>query len=143
MSGPDFGECEGQVLILVIPIYDLNISMDIWYEKLSYKLMLIGLQTYKSDTVLYMRYCGYHYKYITAYSKNIIVSINDHIGILIIMNTMFPLKVVGDSELYLCGDVVTTEIDGKTTHVFSEYTYIKKTSEKIDNIFETTFNKYG
>ena len=39
--------------------------------------------------------------------------------------------------------MVTVEINGEVTHAFLDHTYIKNFSEKIDNVFDTTLNKYG
>ena len=43
VTGPYFGEWEGQVLLYVISIYGLKTSMASWHEALLYKLKLIGL----------------------------------------------------------------------------------------------------
>ena len=59
------------------------------------------------------------------------------------LNTISPLKVFVDPYFYLCGDLVTTEINGEVTHTFSARTYIKNVNENIDNLFDTTLNNYG
>ena len=59
-----------------------------------------------------------------------------------LLNKIFPLNGVGDLELYLGGDIEVSDIDDKPTHTFSAHTCIKKASEKIQKLFETTLKNY-
>ena len=84
---------------------------------------------------------GGHYEYITVYSDELIVFRKYPTFISRGLNTILPLKIVGETYLYL-SDVVTEEINGEVTHDFSACTYIKTLSDNIEKIFDITLNNY-
>ena len=105
MSGPDFGEWEYQLLICVRSIYGMKKYMNMRYEGLSYMLKLIGYHSSEVDPDPRMRDAVYHYVYIIIYSHDLLVLSKDPIGIFRVLNDLLLLKVVGEPELYLGGDV--------------------------------------
>ena len=107
-----------------------------WHEELSDNLKLIIFYPSKANPYLWMQDYGYQYEYTNIYSDNLLVFSKIHTVILRGLNTLFLLKVVGDPELYLGGDVVTVEINGEVTHTLLAGTCIKNVSEKIENILK-------
>ena len=66
------------------------------HETLSDKLNIIGFYPYREDSDLCMKDCGDLYEYISIYSDGHIVFRKYITGILRGMNTLFPLKRVGE-----------------------------------------------
>ena len=77
---------------------------------------------------------GDQYEYTNVYPDYLLIFIKITTIIMSVLNTLFPLKVVGESEFYLGGDMVTLEINGEISHTLSARTYIKNVSKKIENI---------
>ena len=59
-----------------------------------------------------------------------------------LLNSFFLLKLVGEPDLYLGGDVVTAEISGEVMNDFLAHTYIKNVTDNIEKSFGTTLNNY-
>ena len=78
------------------------------YEALLDKLKLVEFRPYKVEADLWIQDAWFNYEYITIYSDEVIFFGNDTTGILKLLNTLFPLKGVGDPEFCLGGDVGTT-----------------------------------
>ena len=86
---------------------------------------------------------GDHYEFITVYSDELPVLIQYPTVILRGLNTLLPLKGVGEPEFYLGGDVGTVDFNGEVMHEFLARTYIKHVSEKINRSFKTKLKSYG
>ena len=117
--------------------------MAMLYEALLDHLKLVGSHPYRSYLDLWMIDTRYHYECITIYSDDLLSLSNNSTRIIRGLNTLFPLKLVGDPELYLCGDVVTAEINGEVTHAFPDRTCINNLSGNIEKLFGTTLKNCG
>ena len=94
VSGPEFDEWEFQVLIFVRSIYGLNTSMSRRHEEISDNINLVGFLHYKEDPDLWIQDVGYHYKYSTFYSVELLVFIKYPSDKLREFNILSPLKIV-------------------------------------------------
>ena len=144
VAGPEFGELEGRILIIIRSLYGLKTSMARWHEALSDKLRVIGFLPSYADPDLWLRDAGDHYEYIAVYSDDLLVFSKRAKEILQGLSTLFPLKGVGQPEFYLGGDVgVIKDQDGHFHYVTSARTYIKNVCDKIEKLFERTLRNYG
>ena len=109
--------------------------MDICHDALSEKFNIILFCPSKSDPYLRIQDAWYHYDYINAYYDELLVFRKDIY--LTVLNYLFTIKGVIETEFYLDGSIRTAEINEKAIYDFSSRNYIKNMIEKIEKIFET------
>ena len=82
VAGPEFGELEGQILIIYKSTCGLSSSGARWHEVLSDKLRRMGFTPTKADSDLWIRDKGDPYKYIASYVDDLLKWTRDENSIL-------------------------------------------------------------
>ena len=95
------------------------------HNSISENIIIIVFRPSKEKPDLCMQWYGYQYEYITVYYDVLIIFVNYTNGTLRLLNTLLQLKMVLEPELYMCGDVGTSEIYYVATHAFLSLTCIK------------------
>ena len=77
IAGPEFGELEGQRLVIDKGLYGLKTSAARFHEHLATKLRRLGFKPTLADTDFWIRKCGDHYEYIATYVDDLLVYSKD------------------------------------------------------------------
>ena len=73
IAGPEFGELEGHVLIVLKALYGLRSSGLRWWERFSAVLRLMGFVPSKAEDDIWMRKKNDHYEYIARYVDDLAI----------------------------------------------------------------------
>jgi hypothetical protein len=126
-AGPEWGDLEGCIMIVVRSIYGLKTSAARFHEVLARSLMALGFKPSRADTDMWIKDCGTHNKYIYTYVDDLLIMSRDPMALIKALETEYPLKGVGVPEHYLGGDVSTyKKPDGMMGITTSAKTYIKR-----------------
>jgi len=139
VAGPEFGELEGERLVIDKGLYGLRTSSARFHEHLASKLRKMGYTPSKADADFWMkRHKDGHYEYIANYVDDVISFSKDPMSVIEELKKDYLLKGVGEPEYYLGGNVDPLDDTWKDDGVslaLSARTYLKNTIER----FETTF----
>ena len=139
IAGPEFGELEGERLVIDKGLYGLRTSSARFHEHLACKLRKMGYSPSKADTDLWIkRHPDGHYEYIANYVDDVISFSKDPMAVIEELRKDYLLKGVGEPEYYLGGNVDPLDDTWKTDNVslaLSARTYLKNVIER----FEATF----
>jgi hypothetical protein len=105
VAGPEFGEFQGQKLIIHKGLYGLRTSAARFHEHLAAKLCQMGYKPSRADADLYMKDCGDHYEYLAMYVDNILSFSRDPMKVIEELKKDYILKGVSEPMFYLGGDV--------------------------------------
>ncbi len=105
VAGADFGEYQGQKLIIHKGLYGLRISVAQFHEHLAAKLHQMRYKPSHADANLYMKDCGNHYKYLATYVDDILSFSWDPMEAIAKLRKDYILKDVGEPMFYLGGDI--------------------------------------
>lgn len=137
VAGPEFGEHEGKVMIIVKALYGLVSSAARWHEALSKTLRSLGYSPSKADSDMWLKDCDTHYEYILAYSDDLLIISKNPKAIVVELKKKYILKGSSFPEFYLGGDYNKTKgSDGTNVSYFSAKTYVKNVCDKIENTFD-------
>ena len=67
VAGPEFGELQGHLLVIVKALYGLRSNGARWHDRLYDALPGMGFKPSKADADIWMRKQGDHYEYIAVY----------------------------------------------------------------------------
>ena len=67
VAGPEFGELQGHLLVIMKALYGLRSSGARWHDRLYDALSGMGFKPSKADADIWMRKQGDHYEYIAVY----------------------------------------------------------------------------
>jgi hypothetical protein len=71
IAGPEFGDRQGWLLIIVKAIYGLRTSGARWHEFFADTLMDMGFYPCKADPDVWMKDCGTHYEFVCTCADNL------------------------------------------------------------------------
>ena len=136
-AGPEFGELEGQPLIIHRGIYGLRSSAARFHERLALSIRRLGFLPSKADPDLYYRKgSDDHYEYLATYVDDILIFSKNPMSIIEELKKEYTLKGVGEPQYYLGGDViihVNEHWDKQgVTMALSAETYIKSSVERLE-----------
>jgi Reverse transcriptase (RNA-dependent DNA polymerase) len=137
IAGPEFGELEGQRLIIDKGLYGLKTSAARFHEHLAKKLRTLGFKPTLADTDFWMRKCGGHYEYIATYVDDLLVYSKDCKTIIDEIEKDYILKGTGKPEYYLGGDVDHLDDQWERQGIktaLSAKTYIENVTEKLETM---------
>ncbi len=144
IAGPEFGELEGQVLIINKALYGLRESSARWAEAISATLIRMGFHVTKTDRNLWMRNRGDYYEYLVLYVDDILAWSKEPMAIMKQLQEVYILKGVGVPEYYLGGDFETLDEHWTAENVgsaFSAKTYIGNVVPKFEKLLDMEFKK--
>ena len=126
VAGPEFGEHQGKVMIIVKALYGLVSSAARWHEALSATLRSLGYYPSKADSDMWMKDCGTHYEYILAYSDDLLIISKNPKASVVELKKKYILKGSTFPDFYLAGDYNRTKnSNGDPVSYFSAKTFIK------------------
>ena len=137
IAGPEFGEHEGKVLVVVKALYGLVSSAARWHEALSSTLRDMGFVPSKADPDMWMKDVGTHYEYILVYSDDLLLISKSPKHLLEQLSNKYKLKGISFPDYYLGGDFArTTNSNGEKVSYLSAKTYVKNVCTKIESTFD-------
>ena len=133
-AGPEFGELEGHILIIIKALYGLRSSGLRWHERFSDTLRDMGFFPSKAEDDIWMRRNGNQYEYIATYVDDIcIVAKNPkEIARQLEEDYKFKLKGTGPISYHLGCDFFR---DSTGTLCLSPKKYIEKMKESYIRMF--------
>jgi hypothetical protein len=141
IAGSEFGDLQGQPMIIDKGRYGLKTSAARFHEHLAAKFRRMGFVPSKADADFWMKKCGDHYEYVAAYVDDLLVFSRKPMAIIEEVKKDYVLKGVGVPEYFLGGNVEQTGTDKfslseawEKENVFtalSTQTYIKHITEKV------------
>jgi hypothetical protein len=145
IAGPEFGEFQGQKLIIHKGLYGLRTSAARFHEHLAAKLRRMGYKPSRADANLYMKDCGDHYEYLATYVDDILSFSRDPMKVIEELKKDYILKGVGEPMFYLGGDVKQLGQAWKREGIecaLSASTYIKNSIEKVKIMVGKTLRQH-
>ncbi len=144
-AGPEFGELEGQPMIIDRGLYGLRSSGASFHEHLAGKLRGMGYTPSKADSDLWIKDLGTHYEYVATYVDDVLAFGKRPLDTIMELKKDYILKGIGRPEYFLGGDV--TELDGTWNlqgcyTAMSAKTYCKNVIVKFQNTMNETFREY-
>lgn len=139
IAGQEFGENAGQPMIIDKGLYGLRTSSARFHEHLAKQLREMGFTPSLYDTDLWIREQDDHYEIITTYVDDVLVFSKNPMEILTELQEKYVMKGVGIPEYYLGGNVEVLGEEWQKHGIFtalSANTYIKNTTEKMEQMFE-------
>ena len=136
IAGPEFGDLEGQTLIVQGAWYGQKTAAAAFHGHLSSTLRGLGFKPSRADMDLWYRERGGTYEYLASYVDDVIVISHDPMFTIEQLKKSYVLKGVGIPEYYLGGnfDQVSDPelLERKITNSLSAHTYIANMVEKFE-----------
>ena len=125
IAGPEFGELEGHLLVIVRALYGLRTSGARWHDRFADTLRSMGYNPCKADPDVWMKDCGTHYEYVCVYVDDLMVIGKNPEVFMEALTTKYKykLKGVGSPSYHLGGDFFR---DPDGTLAWGASSYIKK-----------------
>jgi Reverse transcriptase (RNA-dependent DNA polymerase) len=134
IAGKEFGpEIAGKRLVIKRSLYGLKSSAARSHKSLSSKLREQFYLPSKADAYLWMKKVDGHWEYMATYVDNILGFSIDPMAVIKYLENTYVLKVVGEPEYYLGGDI---EITPEAKVALTAKTYILRAVETFEQIFE-------
>ena len=98
-AGPEFGELEGHMMIIVKALYGLRTSGLRWHERFADCLRDMGFEPSKSEPDIWMRRNGDIYEYIAVYVDDLAIAAKDPSSIIEILQDVYKFKLKGTGPI--------------------------------------------
>jgi len=136
IAGPEFGDCEGHVLIISKALCGLHSSGLRWSERLADVLREMGFFTSHCRKDIWMRDKGDHYEYIAVYVDDLMIASKDPDSIIKILmeKYQFKLKGTGPTKFHLGCDFFRDE---EGVLCYAPKKHIEKILDNYRRIFGT------
>ena len=105
VAGPEFGDFEGCLRLILNSLYGLCTSAARWHEVFTKTLCLIGFHPLYTDLEMYIKDFGTHYKYMCIYVDNILEISKSLMTIINGLKTLYILMGVEELEFYIGRDI--------------------------------------
>ena len=133
IAGSEFGDREGNVLVIVKALYGLRTSGARFHEKFADTLLDMGFLPCKADPDVWMKDCLTHYEYVCVWVDDLAVMMKDpSLFFTGLRERKYKLKGVGDIKYHLGGDFFR---DPDGTLAWGAKTYIKRVINQCEEIF--------
>ncbi len=141
IAGPEFGDRQGNVLIIVKALYyGLCTSGARFHEKFSDTLKDMGFTPSFADPDVWMKPCGTHYKYVCVYVDDLAVMMKSPEDFFLgLKKRKYKLKGVGEITYHLGGDFYR---DPDGTLAWGARTYVKRIINQSEAIFGNPPKEY-
>ena len=137
IAGPEFGELQGQRLIIDKGLYGLKSSAARFHEHLSAKLRSLDFVPTTADTDFWRKDCGDHYEFVATYVDDLLVYSRDPMSLIEKIKEDYILKGIGTPEYYLGANVDQLDEQWEKNGIhtaLSAFTYIKNVTEKLEQM---------
>jgi hypothetical protein len=133
-AGPEFGELEGHVLVIVKALYGLRSSGARWHDRFADCLRDLGFQPCKAEPDIWMRKNGDRYEYIAVYVDDLGLVVLDPQGFCDILKEKYNFKLKGTGPIkFHLGMDFYREDDG--TLCIAPRKYIEKMLATYEQLF--------
>ena len=134
VAGSEFGEYEGQILIIHKALYGLRSSGLRWWERLAACLRKMGFSPCKGINDIWIRRVDDQYEYIAVYVDDLAIASKDPKAIIELLEKgfMFKLKGTGPISFHLGCDFFR---DGDETLCMAPRRYIEKMIDSYERMF--------
>jgi hypothetical protein len=134
VAGPEFGELEGHVLIIVKALYGLRTSGARFHERLAVTLRDMGFTPCEADEDVWMRECGDVYEYVCTYVDDLACVLKAPEKFFEELRTKYGYKLKGVGLLkYHLGADFYRDPDG--TLVMGAKTYVERMMANYQSMF--------
>jgi len=143
VAGPEFGDLQGHILIVLKALYGLKLSGKMWHEKLADALRELHFSPSRADPDLWMRKSkdGLKYEYLAVYVDDIAMAVCDPQGLIKEFTDKFNFKFKGVGPItYHLGANYSRDKDG--TLSMSPNKYVDKMMAQYEIHFGTMPKKY-
>ena len=133
IAGPEFGERQGNVLIIVKALYGLRTSGARFHKKFSDTLKDMGFYPSYADPDVWMKDCKTHYEFVCVYVDDLAVMMKHPEEFFAgLKQRKYKLKGVGEITYHLGGDFYR---DPDGTLAWGARTYVKRIINQSESIF--------
>ena len=140
-AGPEFGELEGHLLMIVKALYGLKTSGARYHERSAEVLHGLGFVPSKADDDVWMKDCGDHYEYVCVYVDDLLHAGRRGVGFFDDLKKLgFKLKGVGPPTYHLGGDFKRVD-EPEPMMTWGATTYVKKMLDQYKVLFGTDVPK--
>jgi hypothetical protein len=140
VAGPEFGDRQGNVMVIVKALYGLRTSGARFHEKFADTLLAMHFLPCKADPDVWMKDCGTHYEYVCVYVDDLAVMMKDPSAFFAeLKDRKYKLKGVGEISYHLGGDFYR---DPDGTLAWGAKTYCKRIVNQCESIFGTPPKEY-
>jgi hypothetical protein len=145
VAGPEFGELEGHILVIVKALYGLRGSGRAYWQKFASSLRKLGFFPCKSEPDIWMRPNEDHYEYLAVFVDDLCICSRDPQSLLDIMSDpngehKYQFKGVGPITYHLGGNF---KRDKDGTLAYSAESYIEKTVAAYERIYGEKPKEYS
>ena len=99
VTGPEFGELEGHMLVISKALYGLQTSGLRWHERFLDCLHDMGFTPSKAELDIWMQHISDHYEYITIYMDDLAIALKVPKMIVNILTNVHGFKLKGTSPI--------------------------------------------
>jgi hypothetical protein len=140
IAGPEFGDRQGHVLIIIKALYGLRTSGARFHEKFADTLTAMKFSPCYADPDVWMKDCATHYEYVCVYVDDLAVMMKQPQDFFDeLKRRKYKLKGVGDITYHLGGDFFR---DPDGTLAWGAKTYVKRIIEQTQSIFGSLPKEY-
>jgi hypothetical protein len=140
VAGPEFGDREGNIMVIVKALYGLRTSGARFHEKFADTLQAMQFFPCKADPDVWMKDCVSHYEYVCVYVDDLAVMMKDPSAFLAeLKERKYKLKGVGDISYHLGGNFYR---DPDGTLAWGAKTYCKHVVNQYESIFGAQPKEY-
>ena len=145
IAGPEFGELEGHILVIVKALYGLRGSGRAYWQKFAASLRALGFEPCKSEPDIWMRPMDNHYEYIAVFVDDLCIASRDPQSIINELSDpngehRYQFKGVGPITYHLGGNF---KRDKDGTLAYSAQSYIEKTVDAYERIYGEKPKEYS
>ena len=135
-AGPEFGDCQGHLLLIERALYGLRSSGARWHDRLADVLRNEGFHSCKAEPDIWMCKNGEIYEYIAVYVDDLAFAVKDPTQLVHVLKSKygFKIKEAGPLKFHLGADFYR---DKEGTLCMAPQKYI----ERLIQIYEQMFGK--
>jgi hypothetical protein len=135
IAGPEFGELEGHMMIIIKALYGLRSSGARYWERFADILRDMGFQPCRADGCVWMRDAGTHWEYVCTYVHDLLAAMKDPQAFFDeLQGPKYKLKLKGvDAPSYHLGGDFSRDSDG--TYAWGAKTYVKRLVTNYELMF--------
>ena len=137
VAGPEFGELQGHIFIIIKALYGLRSSGARWHDRLFDALTAMGFTPSRADPDIWIRKRGDHYEYVAVYVDDLLIASKTPQEITNALEAhpnLFKLKGTGPIKFHLGCDFFR---DDSGTLCMGPRTYIDRMCMQYESMFGT------
>ena len=134
IAGPEFGDLQGHVLVIVKALYGLKSSGARWHDRLADALMSEGFTSCKAEPDIWLRPNGDTYEYVAVYVDDLALALKEPLNFIESLKEKYKFKFKGTGPLtFHLGADFDRDPDG--TLVMRPKKYIERMVQSYERMF--------